>query len=479
MRKVVINFAVFLFIAVPVIFAAQNDSTASELQGIWQGKLSANGMNLRIVFNINKNENGSYSATMDSPDQGVKGILVNKVSFKEDSLRLEVNAINGFYTAVYKPDSVILEGIWNQNGMSFPLNLKKTNKVEEPKRPQEPKKPYPYKEEEVSYKNEEAGITITGTFTTPKSGGKFPAVLLITGSGQQNRNEELMGHKPFLVLSDYLTKQGIAVLRVDDRGTGGTTGDFSESTTEDFVTDVLAGVKYLKSRKDVNQDEIGLVGHSEGGMIAPMAAVKSDDVDFIVLMAGPGVPSDKLMLMQDSLISKSYGVSDAATKDALELNQQIYDVLKSNLDTKAVGDSIRNIIIAKRNSLPEAEKNSPAYSDQSIERAQKALLNPWFRYFIAFNPQKYLKQVKVPVLAINGSNDLQVPAEQNLSAIEKALKEGGNNDYKIVNIPKLNHLFQTSETGSPSEYGKIEETISPKALEIVGDWILKTTGENQ
>lgn len=261
----------------------------SDIEGIWMGNLTVpGGLQLRIVFNISTNPDGSINASMDSPDQGVSGIPVDTVSYKEGILNLEVKSIGGSFEGVYKESSETIEGEWKQAGSTFPLILNRTEKIPEVQRPQNPVKPYPYTEEEVVYENKEAGIKLAGTLTLPQSEGPFPAVILITGSGQQNRDEEVFGHRPFLVLSDYLTRQGIAVLRVDDRGIGGSTGNFSQATTEDFAGDVLAGVEFLKNRPEINPDQIGLIGHSEGGLIAPMVAVKSPDIAFIVLMAPLG-----------------------------------------------------------------------------------------------------------------------------------------------------------------------------------------------
>jgi dipeptidyl aminopeptidase/acylaminoacyl peptidase len=242
---------------------------------------------------------------MDSPDQGASGIHVETVTYKNGNLILEVKSIRGVFEGTLKEDGKTIEGEWKQAGSVFPLVLYYVDKVPETRREQDPVKPYPYAEEEVTYENKEAGVKLAGTLTYPDSVGPFPAVILITGSGPQNRDEGILGHRPFLVISDYLTRQGIAVLRVDDRGVGGSTGNFSQATTEDFVEDVLAGVEYLKSRKDIDSSRIGLLGHSEGGLIAPLVAVKSPDVAFIILMAGPGVTGEKIIMSQSELISRA------------------------------------------------------------------------------------------------------------------------------------------------------------------------------
>ena len=315
---------------------------------------------------------------------------------------------------------------------------------------------------------------MAGTFTFPKEGGPFPAVLLITGSGPQNRNEELLGHKPFLVLSDYLTKQGIAVLRVDDRGVGKSTGDFKSATTADFVTDALAGVEFLKTRNEVNKKEIGLIGHSEGGMIAPMVAVESSDVAFIVLMAGPGLPGDSILLMQSSLISAAEGASPEDITKAEEVNRKIYQIIKTESDSVKAHNEITAIFEKYYDSLPDSEKAKTGDKNTALKMLSR-VETPWFKYFIKYDPRPTLEKVKCPVLAIDGSKDLQVPPKEDLAAIKEALTKGGNKNFETIELKGLNHLFQTAKTGSPTEYNTIEETIAPIALKTIGDWILKIT----
>lgn len=268
------------------VFGQTDLPEKSKIAGIWQGTLKISGIELRVLFKISKADDGTLMAKMDSPDQGAKDIPVSKVVLEKDSLRIEVAVVAGKYVGFFNSEKNIIEGNWHQSGLTLPLVLEHLEKEPELKRPQIPQKPYPYNEEEVAYQNELAGIKLAGTLTTPKSAGPFPAVILITGSGAQNRDEEIFGHRPFLVLADYLTKLGIAVLRVDDRGIGGSGGNISQSTSEDFAGDVIAGIKFLKNRKEINAKKIGLIGHSEGGIIAPMIAAKTYEVAFIILMAG-------------------------------------------------------------------------------------------------------------------------------------------------------------------------------------------------
>jgi hypothetical protein len=435
------------------------------------------GLELRIVFNISTNPDGSINASMDSPDQGVSGIPVESVSYKNGNLNLGVKSIPGSFEGIYKENNKTIEGEWKQAGSVFPLVLNRIEKAPDTHREQDPVKPYPYTEEEVVYENKEAGVKLAGTLTLPQSEGPFPAVILITGSGQQNRNEEIAGHRPFLVLSDYLTRQGIAVLRVDDRGIGGSTGNVSQDTTEDFAGDVLTGVEYLKSRKEINPSRIGLIGHSEGGLIAPLVAVKSPDIAFIVLMAAPGVTGEEILYMQSERIARAEGASNETIAQNEALMRRMYSVVKEEKNNTAAEEELREILRTEIANISGQKTENSGHSEAVIDAQVTALTSPWMRFFLTYDPRPTLMKVKCPVLAITGEKDLQVPPEENLRAIDDALKAGGNKDYIVKELPGLNHLFQTAKTGSPSEYAKIEETISPDALEFIGNWILEHTQE--
>lgn len=449
-----------------------------EIEGVWMGNLKVpGGLELRIVFNISTDPDGSVKASMDSPDQGVSDIPVDTVSYKDGNLNLEVKSIRGSFEGTYKGSNETLEGEWKQAGSTFPLLLNRTENVPDTHRKQDPVKPYPYTEEEVVYENKEAGVKLAGTLTLPPSEGPFPAVILITGSGQQNRDEEIFGHRPFLVLSDYLTRKGIAVLRVDDRGVGGSTGDSLQATTEDFAGDVIAGIEYLKSRNEIDPARIGLIGHSEGGLIAPMVAVKSPDVAFIVLMAGTGLTGEEIIYMQSDLISRAEGADNETIANNEALMKRIFSIVKQEQNNTVAYEEIHKLLKAEMVNMSEEEKNLSGYSEANLDTQIKGILSPWMRFFLTYDPKPTLMKVKCPVLSINGEKDLQVPPEENLRAIEDALKAGGNKDYTVKEMPGLNHLFQTAQTGSPSEYAKIEETISPAALEMIANWISEHTQE--
>ena len=372
-------------------------------------------------------------------------------------------------------DNGIITGTWSQGGGKFPLDLEKTDEpVAVRVRPQEPTEPYPYTEEEVTIETPDPSVRLAGTLTLPPDVELPPAAILISGSGPQNRDETLMGHKPFLVLADHLTRSGIAVLRLDDRGVGQSTGSFATATSEDFADDVFAAVQFLEGRGDVR--EIGLIGHSEGGLIAPMVANRSPAVDFVALMAGPGLTGEEILYLQSRLIIlASGGTEEAATLNRTS-QEAIFAILKAEEDDGVAEEKLRAVI---KRSLTAA---SSGFSDEELEpqiRAQlQQLLSPWFRFFLTYDPMPALRKLQVPVLALNGEKDTQVPVAENFSAIREALEEGGHTDFELVEMPGLNHLFQTAETGAPAEYASIEETMSPVALEKLSSWILARFGSN-
>lgn len=453
----------------PKIYSQEKDYSGS-----WIGKLKLpNGIQLTIVFNLQKS-NDEYSATLDSPDQGAKGIPCGKVRLENDSINIDVPAIVGNYVGKIIYDEKKIIGYWNQAGSSFELNLEYTKEVAAPKRPQEPKPPFPYIVENIKFKNEKDNIILAGSFTYPDKNKKYPAVVLITGSGAQNRDEEIFNHKPFLVIADYLTKNGFAVLRFDDRGYGESEGNHSLANTMDFAEDVRSAVDYLKTRNEVDKNKIGLIGHSEGGMIAPIVASSSDNIAFIILMAAPGVPGDSLLYLQTELIYKAEGQSEEKIQQILKGLRDVYTILKSDDDEISLREKLKIKFQELFNQLSEEEKKQFGNPETYMEMGIRMVMSPWFRYFLKFNPEEYLEKVKCPVLALNGEKDLQVPPKENLPAIENSLKRGGNKKYLIKELPGLNHLFQTSQSGTIGEYGVIEETISPSVLEIMVNWMKET-----
>jgi uncharacterized protein len=438
----------------------------SDIDGDWLGTLDTGMGKLRVVLHIINTQDG-LTATMDSPDQNAKGIPVTSITRSGPSLKFGVKPVGGSYDGTIAADLGTFSGTWTQLGRSWPLQLQRVKQASELelRRPQNPVKPYPYREEEVSYKNPEADIELAATLTIPTGKGPFPAVLLLSGSGPHDRDESLMGHKPFLVLADYLTRSGIVVLRADKRGVGKSGGDYSKAVMTDFASDALAGLRYLKTRLEVDSHKIGLLGHSEGGVEAPMAAAHNPDVAFVVMMAGPGVPGNQLLPEQMRLIEKAAGKSDAEIAKDVALQRDILALVDKDKDDSVLDKDLREKLAGK---VPEAQMGMQI----------KAVSSPWFRGLLTYDPAPTLSQLTCPVLAINGEKDVQVPPQQNLPVIRKALESAGNKNYEVDELPGLNHLFQTSKTGGIGEYSEIEETMSPVAMEKVASWILKHAGEN-
>ncbi|MCP4612189.1 MAG: alpha/beta fold hydrolase [Planctomycetes bacterium] len=459
---------VFLIIVLLLFQSVSIQAQIDEgIDGIWSGTLKVPGAELRIALTISKSDTGEYSATMVSVDQGSGEIPMDEVKYENHNLIIKNTQIGIVFEGRIDVNTKTFTCEFRQGPGKFPVIFHKVDKLPAISRPQEPKRPYPYNEEQVKYENQNAGIEIAGTLTYPKTGGPFPVVILLTGSGPQNRDEEVFGHKPFLILSDYLTRQGIAVLRADDRGVGGTTGVFKGSTTVDFADDALAGIRYLQSRREINANQIGLVGHSEGGMMAPIAASKSQDVSFIVLIAGPGIRLDDIVLFQKELKWKKAGMSEEDLKLHRSWHKNVADIIIKDISDDAAADEIR----ALYSNLTKDEKSRLNKTPESLEGEINSVVEPWRRYGYRYDPESVLLKVKCPVLAINGSKDMQVVAGENLNAIEKALKAGGNTNYMIKELQGLNHLLQTAATGEESEYIKIEETMSPAAMKIIADWI--------
>ncbi|ODM55000.1 alpha/beta hydrolase [Elizabethkingia meningoseptica] len=335
-------------------------------------------------------------------------------------------------------------------------------------RPQTPQPPFSYKTEDVKFKNETEGNLLAGTISIPSDKKDFPIAVMITGSGAQDRDEEIMGHKPFAVIANYLAKNGIGTLRLDDRGVGESEKGKDGATSADFATDINSAVNFLAKRGYTN---IGLIGHSEGGMIAPMVANMNKNVKFQVLLAGPGVTGEQILLQQTYDISKAAGSDEATLKANRGISEKIFNYANQYKGNDLYAD-LKNYIITTLASEPSF-KDDPKKLEALAESNAKSFTNPWLAYFIKHDPAKVLEKTKTPILALNGSLDLQVNPQQNLSAIKNALKKAGNKDFEVAEVPMLNHLFQTAQTGSPKEYGEIEETFAPKVMEMMKNWILK------
>ena len=448
------NRIAILFLFAAVICAVQTPS--SGIDGSWLGTLDT-GAKLRLELRLTTTD-GVLKATLISLDQGSAQIPA-AATLNGAAIKLDMASVGAKLEGTFDKDLTRIDSTFTQGGVSFPLVLARQKgtsaALDPPRRPQNPIKPYPYKEEDVAYPNPAAdAIKFAATLTIPSGAGPFPAVFLITGSGPQDRDETLRDHKPFLVLSDYLTRQGIVVLRADDRGVGKSEGTFAGATTADFATDAEAALAYLKTRPEVDHRKTGLIGHSEGGIIAPLVASRNQDVAFIVMLAGSGVPGDQIIMAQTEAINRASGLPPERVAAAMKQERAVLDVVLHEKD-----DAVAQARLKGQFSLPDS--------------GVKQLTAAWYRYFLEYDPTLALRKVKCPVLALNGEKDVQVPPRLNLPAIRAALDQGGNKHYEIVELPGLNHLFQTAKTGAVSEYSEIEETMSPSALEKIAAFIAK------
>lgn len=461
MNKIIICALLFLL--------GYNNAHSQSIFGSWHGLLKVQGTSLRLSFNISKSDTG-IKATMDSHDQGAKGIACDIATFKDSILNIEITNARISYRGILIGDSIV-KGKFSQAGQTFVLNLSSKEILKtRAKRPQEPSKPYPYKEEEITFENKKDGFSLAGTLTLPSKDGTYPAVILISGSGQQNRDEEILDHKPFLIISDYLTRNGIAVLRYDDRGVGKSKGNFKNATTFDFAQDAESALEYLKTRKEINKKQIGLIGHSEGGIIAPMIAARNKSVSYIILLAGSVLPGDQILLMQQKLIATANGVSQKEIESTEKINKKIFELVKqsSNYDQlkKDLNKTLHDFFNDSTNSIPKGLNKN-----QFIAMQVSQISTDWMQYFIKHDPAINLSKVKCPTLAMNGKKDLQVPAADNLNTLKEIFNKSGNTDLLCIEYENLNHLFQECKTGSPSEYGEIEQTFSPDALHDMLKWI--------
>ncbi|WP_018629846.1 alpha/beta hydrolase family protein [Niabella aurantiaca] len=440
------------------------------IAGSWQGNLDISaGRTIPLVIHIEQSGD-SLKAVMDSPAQGVKEIPVDRTAFDSNLLRFELHALKIQYAGALQGDSIA--GTFTQAGYALPLVLRKNKNGNKPfyHRPQEPQPPFSYHTEAVGFKNTTQGNRLAGTLTTPTAGQDFPVVVMITGSGAQNRDEELFGHKPFLVIADYFANHGIGSLRLDDRGVGGSEKGKADPTSADFATDIHSAVEYLVQRGFKNT---GLLGHSEGGVIAPIVATKNPNVKFMILMAGLGVTGAELNVQQIRLLNKVMGATDAtAEKRAAETQVVVNAILKYR--QPELGTELEKIY--SRIFLPDSMQQNAREKNDFIRQQLSRASAPWFVFLTRYNPNDYLTCIKIPVLALNGSLDVQVAAKENLAGIKAGLEKAGNKNFEVKELPGLNHLFQEAGTGAPSEYAQIEQTMAPAVLELMTRWILKNAG---
>lgn len=454
----------FLLLSIPSFLAQSQDIT-----GTWHGMANFDGLKLRIDFHIDSLDR-ILVTTMDSPDQDSFDQPCSSISFENDSLIIHSSLINLSYRGQYRNEK--FHGFVSQGGYRVPLLLQRDFIPEaKPHRPQEPNEPYGYAVSKVTFTNPDGGHRLAGTLTVPTGKAKSPLAILISGSGPQDRDETLLGHKPFWVLADHLTLQGIAVLRFDDRGVGESGGTFAGSTSEDFASDIHAAIDWALSHSKIDPMSIGLIGHSEGGMIAPMVAMENQMVSFVVMLAGPGTTGREIVLDQTRLIMEATGSEESEIVMMENMMREITQVITHPDTIQSLKNQLRPILERGLQTITDEETAAFGGRDALIDARLRQFMDPWYQYFIKYDPIMALKSTRCPLLAINGLLDLQVPCSKNLSAIEYAMKLSGNNDYEVHAFPELNHLFQHCETGSMTEYGQIEETMAPEVQILIGQWI--------
>ncbi|WP_126974351.1 alpha/beta hydrolase family protein [Gynurincola endophyticus] len=445
---------------------------SQNINGTWNGNLEVQpGRKIVFIFTIS-HINGKLTSNVSIPSQGVKDLITNATIFENNELLIDASNLGFKYTGKWNTSHQTIEGNFREGVNSVPLLL--TREVIEQvklKRPQEPVKPYPYREEKITFSNQEHHITLAGTLTLPNSSGKKPpVVILISGSGPQDRDESFAGHKPFLVLADFLTRKGIAVLRYDDRGFGESTGNFSEATTADFATDVRSAIDFLKKRTDIDTLQIGLIGHSEGAIIAPMVANQSNNLSFIVMLAGTGIPGKEVSLHQ-ALDYRNFNVTDEQAYEAYV--KQAIEIASSVKEASVIRKELTRFY--QQSALLASLLPSTADKEEFINNLVSTRTTPWISYFYNYNPADEIMKLNIPALALYGSKDTQVPPKYHLQPVQNALAASNSPTHKVVLLEGLNHLFQESQTGQISEYPQIEQTFSPKALQLIVNWIIEHT----
>jgi pimeloyl-ACP methyl ester carboxylesterase len=459
------RFRAALALALPAVVAvAQVSAPPQALAGEWKATLEAGGARLRIVLHLAPAADGGWTGTLDSLDQRAMGLKLGEITRKGLTVSFTLPQAGARFEGSLDEAGTVLTGHWIQ-GARLPLVFTRGAATQvAPRRPQEPQAPFPYDVEAVSFPGGAKEVTLSATLTLPKGKGPFPAVILVAGSGPNDRDEQVFGHRPFLVLADHLTRHGLAVLRYDKRGIGQSTGSFAAATTFDFADDAEKALAYLKARPEVNGKTLGLLGHSEGGLVGPIVATRTAVATFLVLLAGPAVTGEDILFAQLELLAKAQGASASVLVQQRKRQEQIYACLKQH--PEGAQNQLRTLLTADLS--PELRKASEAAVTAQIRQVD----NPWFRTFLTLDPRPYLKQVKIPVLALFGEKDLQVPPAQNRPEMEKALQSAGNPRAEVHVLAGLNHLFQPASTGAPTEYASSETTLAPAALEAISAWIL-------
>jgi len=444
-------------------------NAVSKAEGTWQGAIETGNMRMRLQLHLSHDEAGQLVASVDSLDQGIQGIPASRVSEKAGELKFEILAFNAQYTGTLSTTKNEISGHWDQNNNLETLNFVRSNRVLDLRRPQTPAKPYPYIEKEISFAAGSEKGTLAGTLTLPQGDGPFPAAILVGGSGPNDRDETIAGHKPFLLLADFLTRKGIAVLRYDKRGIAQSTGNFSGATIDDFTSDLQAAVAFAKSRKEVDAKRIGAIGHSEGGILAALAATRSSDLHWLVLLGTPATTGERTLLRQSELVSRAGGLSEEQIARSLQFDRKAYQAVKEEKDLAALQRRLQTLVA--QSGLGES------MPPEALQTQIRLMTSPWFQQFLTFDPEPVLEQLTLPVLALSGDLDLQVDSVENVPLLRQAYEASGNRDFTVIEIEGVNHLFQKAQSGSPALYGAIEETIAPEVLTAIGIWVTKHNSE--
>ena len=449
--------------------------TAQDFAGNWKGDISVpGGGKLGVIFYITQQAD-QLSCTMDVPMQGAKAIPAASIEAKQKQINISYPALNATYVGNMDSDKSI-QGTWSQNGMDMELNLESFNELEEAalQRPQHPKPPFDYEIEEITVEviGRDASHELGGTLTYPKGDGPFPTAIMVTGSGPQDRDETLLGHKPFWVIADYFAKNGIATFRYDDRGVGASTGNFATATSMDFKVDAIAALKRIAKHEKVDADRIGIVGHSEGALISALAAAESNEVKYVLMLAGPGVSGKSILKRQIVDMARAEGESEEGIEKSSHVNSDIIELAASDLPRD---EAIEKAKVRMKKyydyQATEEERKMMGEFDAFFDMTSKRLFTPWMNYFLRLEPGKYIQRIKCPTLALIGSKDMQVSPSMNIPALEVALEAAPTSNWEVREIPNLNHLFQKTRTGAMSEYGEKIETFNPQVLIMMRDWI--------
>ena len=444
-------------------------AAVSKAEGTWQGAIEVTNMRMRLQMHVSHDDEGKLLASVDSLDQGIQGIPAAKVREQNGQLSFEIPAFQAEYHGALSASKNEIAGEWTQNDSIEKLDFHRSDQPLELRRPQNPAKPYPYVVEEVSFPAGDGKVTLAGTLTIPQGAGPFPAAVFVGGSGPADRDETTAGHKPFLVLADLLARKGIAALRYDKRGIGQSTGNYEQATVDDLAGDVQAALNYLKTRKEVDPKRTGVLGHSEGGILAEQVAVHTSDLDWLVLLATPATTGERTLLRQSELIARTGGLPEEQITRSQQLDRMAYGAVREEKSPSALEARLRNLI--------EKSGLSASMPPAALQAQIRLMTTPWFRQYLDLNPAPLLEQIKCPVLALNGDRDLQVDADQTVPVLRQAYEKSGNKDFTVMEIEGVNHLFQKAQSGSPALYGAIEETIAPEVLNAITAWLARHTAQ--